>query len=78
MLCDVSAVEPLFHRAEACARPRGYKQLKIETQNVNIAACRFCARLGASLGRVHLYAYHTDGLDEVELTWYKEIQSRGR
>lgn len=63
----------LFHRAEACARKRGCKQLKIETQNINVAACRFYERMGASLGKVHLYAYRTEGLDEVELTWYKDL-----
>lgn len=63
----------LFQYAEGCARIRGCTQLKIETQNVNVAACRFYARMGARLGKVHLYAYHADGLDEVELTWYREL-----
>lgn len=63
----------LFQKAEASARNRGCNQLKIETQNINVAACRFYARMGARLGKVHMYAYHADGLDEVELTWYKEL-----
>ena len=63
----------LFQHAETCARNRGCSQLKIETQNVNVPACRFYARMGARLGKVHMYAYHADGLDEVELTWYKEL-----
>ena len=63
----------LFHRVEASARERGCIQLKIETQNVNVAACRFYARMGARLGKVHLYAYRAEGLDEVELTWYKDL-----
>ena len=45
--------------------------MKIETQNINVAACRFYAQMGARLGKVHLYAYRAEGLDEVELTWYK-------
>ena len=63
----------LFRQAEICARSRGCTQLKIETQNINVAACRFYERMGASLGKVHLYAYVGDGLDEVELTWYKDL-----
>ena len=63
----------IFQRVEACARNRSCTQLKIETQNINVAACRFYASMGAMLGKVHLYAYRTDGLDEVELTWYKDL-----
>ena len=63
----------LFQRAETCAKQRGCIQLKIETQNINVPACRFYARMGAKLGHVHLYAYRTEGLDEVQLTWYKDL-----
>ena len=63
----------LFQHAETCARNRCCTQLKIETQNINVAACRFYAHMGARLGKVHMYAYHSDSLDEVELTWYKEL-----
>ncbi|MDE3000262.1 MAG: GNAT family N-acetyltransferase [Gemmatimonadota bacterium] len=63
----------LFQHAEISARNCGCTQLKVETQNVNVAACRFYARMGARLGRVHLYAYRAEGLDEVELTWYKDL-----
>ena len=63
----------LFQRAETCAKQRGCTQLKIETQNINVPACRFYARMGAKLGHVHLYAYRTEGLDEVQLTWYKDL-----
>ena len=63
----------LFQRAETCAKQRGCTQFKIETQNINVPACRFYARMGAKLGHVHLYAYRTEGLDEVQLTWYKDL-----
>lgn len=63
----------LFQHAENCARNRGCNQLKIETQNINVPACRFYANMGARLGKVHLYAYRAEGLDEVELTWYKDL-----
>ena len=29
--------------------------------------------MDATLGKVHLYAYRAEGLDEVELTWYKDL-----
>ena len=63
----------LYQHAETSARNRGCTQLKIETQNVNVAACRFCARIGVRLGKVHLYAYHAEGLNEVELTRYEDL-----
>ena len=63
----------LLQRVETCAKARGCVQLKIETQNINVGACRFYARMGAKLGFVHLFAYYTEGLDEVDLTWYKDL-----
>ncbi|HEX2187374.1 MAG TPA: GNAT family N-acetyltransferase, partial [Longimicrobiaceae bacterium] len=39
----------LFHAAEAWARARGCRRLWVETQNVNVAACRFYARQGCAL-----------------------------
>ena len=61
-------------------RPRSrYRQSDILQRDAppsdrrNVAACRFYARMGAKLGQVHLYAYHTEGLDEVQLTWYKDL-----
>ena len=68
-----SAGRVLFQYAEACAKSRGCTQLKIETRDINVAACRFYAHMGARLGKVDMYAYHADGLDEVELSWYKDL-----
>ena len=50
----------------------GFKRLMIETQNVNVAACKFYARQGCYLGAFERYAY-TDYPDEVELTWYYDL-----
>ncbi len=62
----------LFRTAEAWARARGCRQLKVETQNVNVAACRFYARQGCELRAICRHAY--PGLpDEVQLLWYKEL-----
>jgi GNAT superfamily N-acetyltransferase len=62
----------LFREAEACARARGCQQLKVETQNINVAACRFYARQGCVLGAANYMAY-PELPDEVQLLWYKDL-----
>jgi GNAT superfamily N-acetyltransferase len=62
----------LFRAAEEWATVREYRQLKVETQNINLAACRFYARQGCVLGEVDPRAY--PGLpDETQLLWYKDL-----
>jgi hypothetical protein len=48
--------------------------MRIETQNINVPACRFYARRGYLLGAVHRYAY-PQLPDETQLLWYKELTS---
>lgn len=62
----------LFKAAEAWCQVRGCRQLKIETQNINVPACRFYARQGCVLKAVHPFAY-PEFPDEVQLLWYKEL-----
>jgi hypothetical protein len=50
--------ELLFKRSLEWARGRGCRQMKIETQNINVDACRFYARMGCELGAIHRRAYH--------------------
>src|SRR5579863_9108754 len=40
----------LFSAAETWARSRQCRELKIETQNINVPACRFYWRMGCKLG----------------------------
>lgn len=62
----------LFGAAEAWAAARGCRRLVVETQNVNVPACRFYMGRGCVLGAVDRSAY--PGLPgEVRLLWYKEI-----
>jgi len=62
----------LFRRAEDWMRARGMRQLKVETQNVNVPACRFYARMGCTLGGLDRFAY--PGLpDETQLLWYRTL-----
>lgn len=62
----------LFNAAAAWASARGCRQLKVETQNVNVPACRFYARQGCVLGGLHRFAY-PDLPDEVQLLWYRPL-----
>ncbi len=57
------------------AYQRGCTTLKIETQNVNVAACRFYASLGCELGAIHRYAYANQPhvAHEVMLVWYLHL-----
>lgn len=63
----------LFRAAVEWGRARGCKQLKVETQNVNVPACRFYARQGCVLGAIDRYAYPSLP-HEVQLLWYREIE----
>jgi ribosomal protein S18 acetylase RimI-like enzyme len=62
----------LFRAVEAWATARGCRQLKVETQNNNVAACRFYQRQGCVLGGVHRSVY-PELPSEVQLLWYKDL-----
>ncbi len=63
----------LFNEAERWAAARGARMLKVETQNVNVAACSFYAAHGCTLGAIDRFAY-ADLPDEAQLLWYKNIE----
>ena len=67
----------LFHAAEAWARAKGCRQLKVETQNNNVAACRFYARHGCKLQSVH-HSVYADLPEEIQFIWCKELGSGWR
>ena len=62
----------LFNRAVVWARERRCRLLKVETQNINVHACRFYARQGCELRGVNTYAYG-EALDEIQLLWYRDL-----
>ena len=62
----------LFRAVEARARAEGGRQLKAETQNINVAACRFYARQGCTLRSVNHKAYARFP-DEVQLILCKDL-----
>ena len=62
----------LFQAAEDWAKARGCHQLKVETQNINVPACRFYSRQGCALVAVDHFAY-PDLSDEIQLFWNKDL-----
>ena len=62
----------LFHAAEDWARARGCRQLKVETQNINVPASHFYLRMGCTLGGINRFAY-PDRPHEAQLLWFKDL-----
>lgn len=65
----------LVEAAAAWACQRGCNLLKIETQNVNVSACRFYASLGCELGAIHRFGYiaNPQVSHETMLLWYLRL-----
>ena len=62
----------LFRAAASWAKAQGCRQLKVETQDINVAACRLYLREGCQLDSVERGAY--SGLpSEVRLIWSKPL-----
>ena len=66
----------LFRYAANWSRAQGCTQMKIETQNVNVPACRFYQRMGATLGEIHRFGYAAvaEVVHEVMLCWYLDLR----
>ena len=62
----------LFRAAESWAKDRGCRYLKVETQNINAAACRFYAAHGCELTAANRHAY-PELPDETQLFWTKVL-----
>lgn len=63
----------LFAHALAWARERQCHEISVETQNINVPACRFYARQGCTLAAINRYAY-PDLPDEAQMLWYHNVQ----
>jgi GNAT superfamily N-acetyltransferase len=64
--------QALMSAAENWARARECRQLKVETQNINVPACHFYAKRGCVLGAIHRFAYPAFP-EEIQLLWYKDL-----
>jgi GNAT superfamily N-acetyltransferase len=62
----------LFGSAERWSRARGCTHLIVETQNVNVSACRFYERQGCTLATANRFAYPTLP-GEIQLIWQKRL-----
>jgi GNAT superfamily N-acetyltransferase len=62
----------LLDAAMEWSQSRGCRDLKVETQNINVPACRFYVRSGFALGGFNRFAY-PDQPDEVQLIWNRQI-----
>jgi GNAT superfamily N-acetyltransferase len=62
----------LFAAAAQWAEGWGCCTLKVETQNINVPACRLYASQGCTLGAIHRFAY-PEAPEEVQLLWYKNL-----
>jgi ribosomal protein S18 acetylase RimI-like enzyme len=67
----------LFEYAGLWSRARGCTQMKIETQNVNVPACRFYHSIGCTLGEIRRFGYAavSEVAHEVMLCWYFDLIS---
>ena len=67
----------LFRVASRWAKSGGCSLLEIETQNVNVAACRFYAKMGCVLDRIDRLAYRQcrEIADDVMLVWRLDLSS---
>lgn len=63
----------LFHAAVDWAEAREWHYLRIETQNINVGACRFYAKHGCELWSIDRFAYH-EFPDEIKLVWRKALK----
>jgi GNAT superfamily N-acetyltransferase len=62
----------LFRAAAAWGRTRGAVGMKIETQSINVPACRFYAAQGCTLAAVDVNAY-PELPHEIQLIWYLKL-----
>ena len=67
-------MDKLFSFAVNWSKERNCKQIKIETQNNNVPACKFYAKQGAILSEINEYAYYGEDDDEVMLIWYLDLE----
>jgi len=63
----------LLGAVEKWALARGAARIDVETQNINVPACRFYERHGFVLRAVNEGAYR-DFPEEIQLLWYKDLR----
>ena len=65
----------LFSAVAEWARQRRCDYLKVETQHINVPACRFYHKQGCRLGEINRFAYTEPwARDQVMLVWYLDLR----
>jgi GNAT superfamily N-acetyltransferase len=67
----------LFVAVVTWATSQGCRDLKVETQNINVPACRFYTRHGCELQAVH-HSVYLDLPEEIQLIWCKDLRDDGQ
>lgn len=67
----------LMRAAQGWAETRRCRELKVETQDINVDACRFYEKNGFRLLEANAAAY-PDHPDETQLIWMKALDGAGR
>jgi GNAT superfamily N-acetyltransferase len=62
----------LFKAVEKWAVAQDCRHLRVETQNINVPACKFYVNQGCVLGSINRFAY-PDMPNEAQLLWYKDV-----
>ena len=62
----------LFRAVREWAHVRGCTQIRIETQNVNLPACHFYARMGCALESINRFAYRALP-EETQILWRVDL-----
>lgn len=67
----------LFSNAIDWSMKKDCKMMKIETQNININACRFYSAMGCRLGGIRSHVYNDEGCkDELMMLWYYDLRGK--
>ena len=62
----------LFDRCVEWAKRKGCTRLKVETQDINVPACRFYAAMGFELRGIH-HGMYTEYPEDVQFLWYRNL-----
>jgi GNAT superfamily N-acetyltransferase len=62
----------LFREVADWSREQGCKEIKIETQQMNVSACKFYKKMGCELRFVH-EGHYPELPEEIQLLWYREL-----
>ena len=62
----------LLEKRESWAKIKKCRRMKIETQNINVKACKFYKNHGYFLGGYHQFEYSCCP-DEIMFLWYKDL-----